>query len=121
MPSPAEAAQHLREALGAAREFAVSQGLAEWRDAFGAALEGRAPAEPDDLDLLPEAAYPTESRGLVATASRAWVFGGMGSWNDLSFGDPDVRARYEQVSEGLYRSVLAALVAATNGDLTPSS
>ncbi|MFL5798746.1 MAG: hypothetical protein ACJ77A_12545 [Actinomycetota bacterium] len=117
-PSPVEATRDLRESLGAARQFAVSHDLAEWGEVFGAAFEGRAAAE--DPDMLPAAAFPAESRSLAATASRAWVFGGMGTWNDLSFGDPEVRGSYEQISEALYRSVLAALVAATNTDLGPA-
>jgi hypothetical protein len=120
-PSPAEAALHLREAVRATREFAVAQGLAEWADVFGTALDPGASAETEYPDLLPASAYPPESIRLVEMAARAWVFGGMGSWNDLGFDDTEVKSRYEKVSEDLYRSALAALVAATNGDLTPRS
>jgi hypothetical protein len=37
------------------------------------------------------------------------VFGGMGSWNDLTFGDPGVEAEYGEVSRCLYAAILAAL------------
>jgi hypothetical protein len=76
---------------------------------------------PGDLDALPEVAYSPQSRRLLTIAARAWVFGGMGSWNDLSFEDRDAQGRYEKVSEDLYRSVLAALVAATNAELAAAS
>jgi hypothetical protein len=82
---------------------------------FDTALRGGTDA---DRDLLP-AAYPAAARMLSATASAAWVFGGMGSWNDLSFQGP-LREQYERVSEDLYLAALDALVAATNADLTAS-
>src|SRR3954469_7398472 len=107
-PSIAQAGLRLREALHAAAEFARSQGLDQWSGVFDSAL--RAGAADDDL-LHPAAA--AEARALAATASRAWVFGGMGSWNDLSF-DGDAQVRSERVSEELYRATLEALVAATN-------
>jgi hypothetical protein len=121
-PSPVQAALGLREALRAAREFASGHDLGMWDGVFEGALERGASDEvhPKDEDLLPVAAFTPESRRLAATADRAWVFGGMGSWNDLSFPEADVQARYEEVSDSLYRSVLNALVAATNSDLAPA-
>ena len=86
---------------------------AEWASVFDTALQGGTDA---DRDLLP-AAYPRPRAILCATASAAWVFGGMGSWNDLTFQGP-LRERYERVSEDLYLAALDALVAATNADLT---
>jgi hypothetical protein len=62
-----------------------------------------------------------ESRVLIKMAGRAWVFGGMGSWNDLGFNDPVARTRYETVSENPYRSVLTAIVAATKAEFDGSS
>ena len=112
-PDVGEAAGRLRDAIGAVREFAASNGAAEWVDVFDVALRGGTDA---DGDLLPPA-YPDAARSLCATASAAWVFGGMGSWNDLSFEEP-LRERYEHVSEDLYLAALDALVAATNADLT---
>src|SRR4051794_9885463 len=55
--------------------------------------------------------------GPEASSVSSWVFGGMGSWNDLSFQGP-VREQYGRVSEDLYIAALDAQVAATNADLT---
>jgi hypothetical protein len=107
-PSTVEKGLRLREALHAVREFAASQDLDEWADVFVGAAEAGAEAD----DLLAGGAAP-EAHALAAAAARAWVFGGMGSWNDLSF-QGEAQQRYEQVSEELYRAVLGALVAATN-------
>jgi hypothetical protein len=111
-PDVGEAGARLGEAIGVVREFAAANGAEEWTDVFDTALRGGPDA---DRDLL-SAAYPAAARSLCATASAAWVFGGMGSWNDLSFQGP-LRERYERVSEDLYLAALDALVAATNVDL----
>ena len=119
-PSLAESELRLREALHAARDFAAANGFREWADVFEGALAD-APAAPtdggDEFDLLPVTASDA-ARSLAAMASRAWVFGGMGSWNDVGVSDPAARETYERVSEDLYQAVLQALVAATNADLT---
>ena len=49
---------------------------------------------------------------MIAMASRAWVFGGMGSWNDVWVkGDTE---RYGRLTRRLYDSVLTALLAGVN-------
>jgi len=112
-PDVAEAGAKLRDAIGVVREFAATNGADDWTSVFDTALEGGTDA---DRELLPPA-YPESARTLCAIASAAWVFGGMGSWNDLSFKGP-LRERYERVSEDLYLAALDALVAATNADLS---
>jgi hypothetical protein len=45
----------------------------------------------------------------------AWVFGGMGSWNDVSF---DAKpGEYERVSEQLHRALLQGILAGANASL----
>jgi hypothetical protein len=123
-PSLDEASGELRAALLAAWEFALANDLPAWAGIFQHAIElgssGALPPPQPDEDLLPASAYTTEGRRLVAMASRAWVFGGMGSWNDLVFDDDAVQAGYEETAERLYRAVLHGLVAATNSDLLSS-
>ena len=52
-------------------------------------------------------------------ATRAWVFGGMGSWNDLVFAARTEEDEYNRLSAKLYLAVLGAFVAAVNADLEP--
>jgi hypothetical protein len=40
---------------------------------------------------------------LVAAASKAWVFGWMGSWNDMGFEDKAEQQEYDEVSRELSR------------------
>jgi len=51
---------------------------------------------------------------LIFEAGYAWVFGGMGSWNDIGFQDEKDRQLYEDLSDKLYDLVIAALVAGIN-------
>ena len=69
-------------------------------------------------DLLP-AGYTSEARLLAAMAVKAWVFGGMGSWNDVYFGDQEAAAEYAAISRNLYSTLLRALVASVNSEIDP--
>jgi hypothetical protein len=119
-PAPASARDDLRAALEAIERFAdADAGLADWSAWFAEALrllEAAEPVIPYHPDLAPDG-LPLESRRLLAAAVKAWVFGGMGSWNDLAYPEGARRAEYEQQTGRLYRSVLAALLAVTRGPL----
>ena len=103
----------LRSALETIRAFAERAELTTWAAWFGEALDLLAAPEPlipYNPDLAP-ATISVESRQLLAAAVKAWVFGGMGSWNDLGFDDEALQAEYAQRTGVLYGSVLAAFVA----------
>lgn len=51
---------------------------------------------------------------LLDACGAAWVFGGMGSWNDLGFEGAD-HETYERVSRDLHNAITEAQVAAANG------
>lgn len=104
----------LAAALEDARAFASSQNLMPWRDVFDRAsslLESESPEIPYHSDLLPEQAGLARRR-LMAAAAWAYVFGGMGSWNDIWFDGDTVQ--YEHVSRSLYQAVMFAIDAAAN-------
>ncbi|MFF2051356.1 hypothetical protein ACFVU2_07110 [Leifsonia sp. NPDC058194] len=65
---------------------------------------------PYNADLAP-ATLPLDARQLLAAAVTAWVFGGVGSWNDIGFANTARRSGHDPLTDTLYRSVLAALVA----------
>ena len=52
-------------------------------------------------------------------AVKAWVFGGMGSWNDVYFDDREARTEYEAISRHLYSALLTALLASVNSEFDP--
>jgi hypothetical protein len=119
-PDLAAAENRLLTALSQVEAFAREQkeveGWADWfgeARRFGAAVDPQPPYFPD---MLPPRGFSESARRLLATGARSWAFGGMGSWNDLSFQGKDEEA-YEEVSAELYAAVLGAFVAAVNSEL----
>jgi hypothetical protein len=105
----------LRSALREIEEFANRSGLDDWSPWFARAealLDAPAPSPPYHADMLPSDAS-LQRRQLAAAAVQAWVFGGMGSWNDMGPSDSALPGEYEQVSRQLYDALLNALSAAT--------
>ena len=83
-----------------------------------AALEGT-PTDKAGYDLVPESILPADARQLLAAVQSSWVFGGMGSWNDVSFEGADHEI-YQRSSQELYRALNEALIVAVNA-LPPSA
>ena len=109
----------LREALEQTAAFATIH-VNEFAPIFARALDaldGRVPAaEPFD-DIVPIGVLSAEAQTLLRAAMRAYVFGGMGSWNDMQFHD-DIQRDYERLSDTLYARVNEAIaVAATSSRL----
>ena len=115
-PDVRSAHEQLARALEAAHEFAARQHLDPWPAWFERALASSRDI-PYHPDMLPPD-YTSEAHQLAAMAARAWVFGGMGSWNDLGFEDKAVQAEYDEVSRNLYAAVLLAMLASVNQDLS---
>jgi hypothetical protein len=118
-PPSAASLTDLVSALVAIREFARDHGLDFWAERFDVAI-GHAGADSPEIpfhpDLAPPSTLSAEARRLLAAGSQAWVFGGMGSWNDLGLDDPSAADPYQQVSRELYARMLTAFVSATNAD-----
>ncbi len=121
-PSVDEATRDLMMTLREIADFAGRQNLTSWRDlflgalgAFDTDLAGR---HDNCADLAPPGVLSQDARRLLDACQSAWVFGGMGSWNDLGFKDPD-HAIYERVSEKLYRCIVAGILAGANDSSVP--
>jgi hypothetical protein len=102
----------LEKALDDALAYARLKKLEPWDAAFAAALTAlkEGPKPPlGGLDAVFDRLYPVESARLLTAVSRADVFGGMGSWNDLGLDDD---AEYVRVSEALFSALRPALLAA---------
>jgi hypothetical protein len=112
-----EARDRLRMALNDIRTFAEhTEEVKEWASWFEKSLnllDDQAPAAPYHPDLLPPDAS-LERRQLAAAVVKAWVFGGMGSWNDGGCTDPAAQLEYERVGANLYAELLDAVPAAAN-------
>jgi hypothetical protein len=64
-------------------------------------------------DLAPTTDIPLEAKQLLAAAQTAWVFGGMGSWNDVTFEGQD-QAEYALVSQHLFALLNQVICSAVN-------
>lgn len=64
-------------------------------------------------DLWPDGFLPPTARRILSAAQIGWVFGGMGSWNDLSF-EGATQERYDTLSEDLYLALNRAMATAAN-------
>jgi len=58
--------------------------------------------------------YSLESRQLFAAAWASWVFGGMGSWNDLWIQDEQLSRRYDALSARLYDAICQSIILTVN-------
>lgn len=98
------------------RAFATRKDLDGFAGCFARGLEdlgARSPLHAFHKEFANPALIPAEAIQLLAAAQSSWVFGGMGSWNDLGFEGNDQKM-YESLSEDLYRIANQAIVAATN-------
>ena len=115
-PAVEAATEQLRRALLEIAEFSRRMQCDPFTAAFDTALAALSRSERTgyhrDLDpagILTEA----EARILDAVQS-AYVFGGMGSWNDMGF-EGAIQSDYERLSEEAFRALNVAIVAAVNG------
>ena len=71
------------------------------------------PSPEAETGLTPRGCFP-ESEAMLQAAMASWVFGGMGSWNDLGF-DGAAREEYEKVSADLYGILNEVIAVAASG------
>ncbi|MCX6791369.1 MAG: hypothetical protein NTV62_04270 [Candidatus Gribaldobacteria bacterium] len=109
--------QNLKKALTNIKQFSANQKLDNWIQIFERALmvlDGKE-ANSDEFNKCFPVEFCTEQFfQLAGSADIAWVFGGMGSWNDLSFDKPEDQAEYDNLSDELYLSLVLSLVYVTN-------
>jgi len=107
----------LASALTAIATFARAQSLPSFATAFDSGLARLRSADPFEgaahADIVPTGTVSVDSLRLLAAARAAWVFGGMGSWNDQGF-EGETQAQYELLSDDLYRLLNTAIVTAAN-------
>jgi hypothetical protein len=98
--------------------FAESSNLGGWTSTFRTALVVLHSNDPDQgryySDCLVQGKYSLEARQLFFAAAAAWVFGGMGSWNDCYFNDKELNENYDHVSAALYSAINEAFLASVN-------
>lgn len=106
------------ERLSAIAAFASREKLDNYKEIFEKALsvlESSTPAENDNQkQMIPQENYSLLARQLLFSADTAWVFGGMGSWNDLYFKDKSIQQSYEELSYKLYDNICVNILSSIN-------
>lgn len=106
----------LKLALEQIHAFAKRKDCRGFMDCFQRAtltLERAMPLYGYHRDLCPEDMATPAALAVLDAAQSAWVFGGMGSWNDLAFEGEDSKD-YERVSAELFSTLNDAICAAAN-------
>jgi hypothetical protein len=109
----------LERALVAIRSFAERRSFDSFVKSFSDALRclDDATFKPAyHRDLYDEPLLPARAAQVLQAAQCAWVFGGMGSWNDMSF-EGEIDAEYRRLSDNLFIAVHEAIIAAANASL----
>jgi hypothetical protein len=116
------ASARLKEALTRLERFAREQTLNTFAACFSRALETLASdgsiRHGYHRDLAPELSLSPQALCLLDACQSAWVFGGMGSWNDLGF-QGETQAEYERISQELFEAVNNAVQCAANTTAHP--
>jgi hypothetical protein len=107
----------LRRTLGDILAFAEEQQLDEFAGCFRKAIKCLSATDPFAevylKDLAPAGFLILPERQLLAACQAAWVFGGMGSWNDTGF-DGKEQVRYERLSASLFALLNEGICVSTN-------
>jgi hypothetical protein len=104
-------------ALGLATDFAGAQGATSLSQTLDRARGLGFADHPEPAyhpDMVPPYGVSLPRLRLLAMACAAPVFGGMGSWNDMTFADERSQRAYDGISRQLFTAVIAAFLAAVN-------
>lgn len=113
---PRETMQALDSTLAQIETFARDEKIDNFADNFRDARNFLKNAHASGLDrdeLLAFADFSVEAKQLWAAVGSAWVFGGMGSWNDMSF-DGAKNELYDKLSAALFAQLNEAIAAVAN-------
>lgn len=110
--------QNLKYKLIEISAFAKKENLTFWTDLFDKALNQLDSSIPNlkyqDKLIVPFDKMNIKNVQLLVGADSAWCFGGMGSWNDISFKDIETQTRYDKLTAELYDIVNESYLAVAN-------
>jgi len=119
-PDLTNAMRELGKSLKEVRSFAVQhklEGFTKWFDDALDTIESKGERRHGyHQDLAPKGLLSAEAGTLLDACQKAWVFGGMGSWNDMRF-DGEEQKTYDLVSEHLFHAVNNAIAQAATSTM----
>jgi hypothetical protein len=99
-------------------DFAFKQNLESFGKTFDSARKTLDSEQPEQdyyhKDLIKLDNYSLRAKQVLFSAASAWVFGGMGSWNDNGFENKADNDKYEELSSRLYNCINDSIVGVTN-------
>ena len=106
-----------QKSLTSIRSFSEREDCGGFTKCFAAGLTALEDPNADigyHKDIAPNGQLSEVAQSLLKASMSAWVFGGMGSWNDMGF-PGETQNEYESVSENLFQVLNEAIeVAATS-------
>jgi hypothetical protein len=124
LPALAELKARLRNALLEIHRFSEEHSCGEFfSSSFANALSVLDDPRLDigyHKDLYPPGAVPDDAAAILKAAMSSWVFGGEGSWNDMSF-EGRTQMEYDRVSDGLFDLINQGIEAAVNSSMQDTS
>ena len=108
-----EISERLLAALRDIRAFSEAQQCDGFTRCFDKGIESLTTSTRNGYhkDLAPEGSIPSVAAAILDACQSSWVFGGMGSWNDMGF-DGENQIEYERVSEQLFEAIADSLACA---------
>ena len=107
----------LNLALSDALPFCEQHSIETFGTCFQTAIQCLSANDPFHLvyhrDLAPPELLSLPAQQVLAACQAAWVFGGMGSWNDMAFAEGE-QDRYERLSDALFALLTEAIQVGTN-------
>jgi hypothetical protein len=116
-PDVQQTKEILTNNLTAIQSFAKKHQLDNWAAIFQNALRVLHSSESEAVfnqALIDKFNYPLPALQLIYSAIAAYVFGGMGSWNDLAFETKEEYEEYQKLSVSLYSSINRAFISGIN-------
>jgi len=109
---------HFENTIKELIDFCSKQNLKIWLETFDKAYKILSSETPNkeyyNQEWIVTKNYSLTAQQLLFAADTAWVFGGMGWWNDMGFKDKLINDKYLQLSDDLYEMLLQSIVGATN-------
>jgi hypothetical protein len=113
-------AGRFRSALADIHRFSEQQDCGGFTACFSKAIEtlnsGGEKRHGYHRDLAPDGCLPSLAMRLLDACQSAWVFGGMGSWNDMAFAG-EAQVEYDRTSQQLFLTLNEAIQAAANASV----
>jgi hypothetical protein len=117
LPPAIEVKEQLKEILQNISEFAHKNNCGNFGECFDRGLKAleEPPVSSDkEYTIFPVGYAEPVFHQILSASQRAWVFGGMGSWNDMGFNDSAIHKEYEELSDKLFNLINLSLIVASN-------